>query len=74
MKFCNCRRILDIYSQGLLKRKLRGGWWQPSSSPPPHPLYVRGLRSTQQGYLNLHCEKLLFDALVKLIFEYCCSV
>ena len=25
MKFCNCRRILDIYSQGLLKRKLRGG-------------------------------------------------
>ena len=73
MKFCNCRRILDIYSQGLLKRKLRGGSWKPSSSPH-YPLYVRGLRSTQQGYLNLHCEILLFDALVKLIFEYCCSV
>ena len=27
-----------------------------------------------KGYLNLHCRKLLFDALVKPIFEYCCSV
>ena len=27
-----------------------------------------------KGYLNLHCRKLLFNALVKPIFEYCCSV
>ena len=25
-------------------------------------------------YLNLHCRKLLFNAFVKPIFEYCCSV
>ena len=27
-----------------------------------------------KGYLNLHCRKLLFNAFVKPIFEYCCSV
>ena len=27
-----------------------------------------------KGYLNLHCRKLLFNALVKPIFKYCCSV
>ena len=27
-----------------------------------------------KGYFNLHCRKLLFNALVKPIFEYCCSV
>ena len=27
-----------------------------------------------KGYLNLHCRKLLFNALVKPIFEYCCSI
>ena len=27
-----------------------------------------------KGYLNLHCRRLLFIALVKPIFEYCCSV
>ena len=27
-----------------------------------------------KGYLNLHCTKLLFNALVKPIFEHCCSV
>ena len=27
-----------------------------------------------KGYLNLHCRKLLFNALVKPIFKYFCSV
>ena len=27
-----------------------------------------------KGYLNLHCRKLLFNALIKPVFEYCCSV
>ena len=27
-----------------------------------------------KGYLNLHCRKFLFNALMKPIFEYCCSV
>jgi len=27
-----------------------------------------------KGYLNLHCGKLLFNALIKPVFEYCCSV
>ena len=27
-----------------------------------------------KGYLNLHCRKLLFNALIKAVFEYCCSV
>ena len=32
------------------------------------------LKSRAKGYLSLHCRKLLFNAFVKPIFEYCCSV
>ena len=46
-----------------------------------HIEYLIGKRNSRlyllkraKGYLNLRCRKLLFNALVKPIFEYCCSI
>ena len=70
-----------LSSRKNLKRKLRWGVTAVLLPPPCQMEFLIGklksiiyLPKRAKGYLNLHFENLLFDALVKLIFEYCCLV
>ena len=66
MKFCNCRRILDIYSQGLLRTRinlsvlsgsnwnLSVGFWRERKTGAPREKPLGKAEKHEQTYPSIH--------------------